>query len=242
MLVAVLSDVHGNLAALQAVLADVPAVDEFWCLGDLVGYGPEPNGCIETILGLKHLALAGNHDWAAVGKIATDTFNADARRAAEWTANQLTPANRNVLLGLPTELVVGEFTLVHGSPRDPIWEYILAGGQAAANLDHFSTPYCLVGHTHLPLVYLGPWGEEAAQLARPTPDLPLALAERRLIVNPGSVGQPRDGDPRAAYAVVDLAARTLVFKRVAYDVAATQEKMRRAGLPERLAARLTFGW
>lgn len=242
MLVAVVSDIHGNLDSLQAVLADLPSVDEVWCLGDIVGYGPNPNECVETILSLKHLSLAGNHDWAAVGKISTADFNPDARRAAEWTAGQLTPAYREVLRNLPTELVVGDFTLAHGSPREPVWEYILATGQALANFDHFATPYCLVGHTHVPAVFLGPSASERPALLRPSYEVPLRLGERRLIANPGSVGQPRDGDPRAAYALLDLSALTLSFRRVDYDIKAVQQKMQRAGLPNSLWMRLSYGW
>lgn len=242
MLVAVVSDIHGNLDALRAVLSDLPPVDEVWCLGDIVGYGPDPNQCVETIFGLNHLALAGNHDWAAVGKIGTSDFNPDARRAAEWTGNQLTPANREILSTLPTETVVGDFTLAHGSPREPVWEYIMALGQAVANLDFFATRYCLVGHTHVPAIFLGPTASERPALQLPAVDAPLPLGERRLIANPGSVGQPRDGDPRASYFLLDLSALTMTFRRVAYDVAATQDKMRRAGLPRSLWMRLSHGW
>jgi diadenosine tetraphosphatase ApaH/serine/threonine PP2A family protein phosphatase len=242
MLVAIVSDIHGNLAALQAVLADLPPVDEVWCLGDIVGYGPKPNECLDTILNRKHLAIPGNHDWAAVGKLSTAEFNPDARRAVEWTASQLSPANREILSNLPTELVVGDFTLAHGSPREPIWEYILAMGQAVANMDYFATRYCLVGHTHIPAVFLMPSPTERPGLLQPSPETPVPLGERRLIANPGSVGQPRDGDPRAAYALLDLSGRTLTFRRVAYDIAATQAEMRRAGLPNSLWMRLSYGW
>ena len=156
MLVAVVSDIHSNLSALQAVLSDLPAVDEVWCLGDIVGYGPDPNECLQTILGLKHLAIAGNHDWAAVGLADLRDFNADARAAALWTAAQLSEANKEIIRRLPRELAVGDFTLVHGSPRDPIWEYIVSPSQAAMNLSRVSTRFCLVGHTHYPAVFWGP--------------------------------------------------------------------------------------
>ncbi|MCL4465767.1 MAG: metallophosphatase family protein [Chloroflexi bacterium] len=242
MRVAILSDIHSNLAALQAVLAELPPFDEVWCLGDIVGYGPDPNECVEAVFSLPHLAIAGNHDWAAVGKVDTAEFNTDARRAAEWTGQRLTPANRNLLAALPTESVVGDFTLAHGSPREPIWEYILGAGQAAANLPYFATPYCLVGHTHVPAIFLAPTAGERAAARRPQPGDRLEYGDRRFIANPGGVGQPRDGDPRAAYGFLDTVERTLTFRRVAYPVEVTQEKMRQVGLPNSLWQRLSFGW
>lgn len=242
MLVAVVSDIHGNLAAFNAVLADLPTVDEIWCLGDIVGYGPDPNECLETLLHRKHVSLAGNHDWACVGKVDVGAFNADARWACQWTADQLTEANREILSRLPNEMVIGDFTLAHGSPRDPIWEYLLYPSQAAVNLSFFETKYALVGHTHVPMVFLGPWGQEKGGFVHPNTEVPIPLGERRLILNPGSVGQPRDGDPRAAYALLDLEQRLAHFRRVKYDIEATQAKMRRAGLPRPLWARLSFGW
>jgi len=242
MLVAVVSDIHSNLAAFQAVLADLPAVDEVWCLGDIVGYGPDPNECLETLLGYKHLAIAGNHDWACVGKADLSLFNPDAQAASLWTASQLTEENKEILRRLPSEMTVGDFTLAHGSPRDPVWEYIMQPSQAVANLSYFTSRYCLVGHTHVPAVFWGPAGGQPAGSARPAPDTALEIGERRLIINPGSVGQPRDGDPRASYVVLDLAQRLARFHRVPYDVAATQAKMRQAGLPYMLWARLAAGW
>ncbi|MHB1417429.1 MAG: metallophosphoesterase family protein, partial [Chloroflexota bacterium] len=137
MLVAVISDIHSNLAALQAVLADMPSVDEVWCLGDTVGYGPDPNECLALLLRQKHLAIAGNHDWASVGKLDLSSFNPDAQTANLWTSAQLTDTNKEIIRNLPRELTVGEFTLAHGSPREPIWEYIMDSGQAAANLRYF---------------------------------------------------------------------------------------------------------
>ncbi len=242
MRVAVVSDIHSNLAALRAVLSDMPAVDELWCLGDIVGYGPDPNECIATLLEKKHLAIAGNHDWAATGQVDVSDFNPDARRAAEWTASQLTDVNREILRRLPPELSIGDFTFAHGSPRDPIWEYILQPAQASVNLSFFSTKYCLVGHTHVPAIYLGPAGKSPATGVRPQTDEVFSLGERRLIVNPGSVGQPRDGDPRASYLLLDLESKEGRFRRVEYDVEATQRRMQAAGLPYSLWARLAVGW
>lgn len=242
MRVAVVSDIHSNLAAFEAVLADLPPVDEVWCLGDIVGYGPDPNECLQTLLAQKQLSIAGNHDLAAVGMVDVDYFNHDARLAAEWTAKRLSPVNREIIRRLPQERVVGEFTLVHGSPRDPIWEYILHPAQAASSLPFFQTRYCLVGHTHSPAVYWGPAGKNPAMGAKPEAGSTYELDDRRLIINPGSVGQPRDRDARASYALLDVAKGEVQFRRVAYDVQATQRKMQAAGLPQSLWARLAVGW
>jgi predicted phosphodiesterase len=268
---AIISDIHGNLDALQTVLADAGEVDALWCLGDLVGYGPEPNACIDVLRGRGALCVAGNHDWAAIGKMDTADFNPEASEAAMWTGAQLSPENRAYLEGLPTQLVVGEageFTLVHGSPRDPVWEYLTHLSAARLNFAYFQTPYCLVGHTHVPLVFQQPAPGDADDAADqvdraaeyetivPQPDRPFALGAHRLIVNPGSVGQPRDGNPDASYMLLEsaplppgappdtpLSARgTLTLRRVTYPVASVQQKMRQAGLPSRLIMRLTYGW
>lgn len=242
MRVAVVSDIHSNLAALTAVLSDLPSVDEVWCLGDIVGYGPDPNECIQTLLALKHVSIAGNHDLAAVGMVDIADFNPDAAEAARWTGAQLSSVNAEIIRRLPQEHTIGDFTLVHGSPRNPIWEYIVHPAQAAANLSRFETQYCLVGHTHSPAVFWGPEGKNPAGGQRPAPGAVYALEQRRLILNPGSVGQPRDRDPRASYAIIDFKQREVQFRRVAYDIGATQRKMQAAGLPYSLWARLAVGW
>jgi diadenosine tetraphosphatase ApaH/serine/threonine PP2A family protein phosphatase len=242
MRVAVVSDIHSNLTALEAVLGDLPAVDEVWCLGDIVGYGPDPNDCIHALLNLKQISIAGNHDWAAVGRVELSDFNPDARRAAEWTADNLNDVNKEILRRLPQEYSVGEFSFAHGSPRNPIWEYIVHPSQAASNLSFFATRYCLVGHTHSPAIFWGPAGKKPAGGLKPAPDTPYELGEQRLIINPGSVGQPRDRDPRASYAILDLDKAEVRFRRVAYDIEATQRRMQTAGLPYSLWARLAVGW
>lgn len=259
---AILSDVHGNLDALEAVLADATdqgAVDELWCLGDLVGYGPQPNECVAALRERNARCVAGNHDWAAIEKMDTAEFNPEATEAALWTRSRLAPENRDYLAALPETLLAGsagEFTLAHGSPREPVWEYLTHVSVARLNFDYFQTPYCLVGHTHVPLIFQRPTsGERSPQYKTvvPAPDLPVALGDHRLIVNPGSVGQPRDGNPHAAYMVYDSGAPstggsratskpTLTLRRVPYPVSAVQDKMRAAGLPPRLVTRLTYGW
>jgi predicted phosphodiesterase len=208
---AIISDIHGNLDALEAVLADAGPVDAIWCLGDLVGYGPEPNACVEALRQAGALCVAGNHDWAAIGKMDTADFNPEASEAALWTGAQLTPQHRDYLQNLPTQLSAGpsgEFTLVHGSPRDPVWEYLTHLSAARLNFPFFQTPYCLVGHTHVPLVFQQPWPDDRAEEYEtlvPEPGQPLTLGPRRLIVNPGSVGQPRDGNPDASYMLYEPA-------------------------------------
>jgi len=235
---AIVADIHANLAAFQAVLADAAsqqADGKLWCLGDIVGYGPEPHECIDLLRSIEHLAVAGNHDQAATGKVGTAEFNADAAAAARWTAGQLSVADRAYLDSLPLRIEEGDFTLVHGSPRDPVWEYILTTREADENFAHFATPYCLVGHSHAPVVF------ESGQPARHLSDGGLELGKARLIINVGGVGQPRDGDPRACYAVYDSDARTVTLRRVPYDIDSTQRKMVAAGLPSRLATRLSYG-
>lgn len=237
----ILSDIHANLMALEAVLADAPAFDKIWCLGDLVGYGPSPNECVERIQDFSHLSLAGNHDWAALGKLDLDNFNTDARVANAWTQAELKPAVRKYLDALPTSIEQEGFFLAHASPREPVWEYILDANVARTNFAHFSTRICLVGHTHIPLIFV--WDEQRGRAETLFPSLsePLALDQHRMIINPGSVGQPRDGDPRASYALLDTGSMTWEFRRVTYPVAITQERMRARGLPRRLIDRLEIG-
>jgi len=237
---ALLADVHGNLAAFQAVLKDIEergGVDEVWCLGDIVGYGPDPSECIALLRQLPHLCVAGNHDWAAIGKVDIADFNPDAAQACRWTATQLTPEDVRYLENLPLTLRRDDFTIVHGSPREPIWEYVLSTQIAKANFGYFETRFCLIGHSHVPLVF------ENVGESRLLEELPaeLKLGENRLIINPGGVGQPRDGDPRAAYAIYDERNKAIYHYRVPYDIEATQERMVRQGLPSFLVVRLSYG-
>lgn len=240
----ILSDIHANLTAFEAVLRDAAPFDQIWCIGDIVGYGPNPNECIELLREYDHICVAGNHDWASLGRLDPEDFNPDARQAALWTQRQLTPANMDYLARLPVRIERDGLTLVHGSPRQPIWEYILYSGMAAANFPLFETPYCFVGHTHTPIIYQEVRaGDIISAIPLEAPyDEPFPLGEDRLIINPGSVGQPRDGDPRASYVLLDLERKEILYRRVPYEVSRTQAQMRELGLPARLIARLAFGW
>jgi len=240
----ILSDIHGNLAALEAVLeAAGNSYDKVWCLGDIVGYGPFPNESIARLRAMNPLCVAGNHDWAALGRLDLDEFSNDARYACLWTQKALTQVSQEYLEELPERIVVGEFTLVHGSPRQPIWEYILSPSIARSNFEYFETPYCLVGHTHVPVVFRqSHQNPNLIEVRLLSEENPLLLGEDRLLINPGSVGQPRDGDNRAAFAILDDEARTLEYRRVIYPIEVTQKRMQETGLPIRLIARLTYGW
>lgn len=241
MRVLVFSDVHGNLTALEAVLEAAGPVDAYWCLGDLVGYGPDPEACVQRVRDLPNLVcLLGNHDAAAVGRLDITFFNTEARRSLEWTRRQLSPAALRFLAALPlTHTVSDQVTLVHGSPRQPLEEYLLTARVARAAFDHLPTPWAFVGHTHQPVAFFSRRGWVQAQT--PKAGETLTLEGERAIVNPGSVGQPRDGDPRASFALWDTETATWTWHRVAYDVAAVQERMARLGLPAFHAYRLALG-
>ena len=241
MRVGVVSDIHSNLAALEAVLAHMGSVDTVWCLGDVVGYGAEPNECVARLRELGAVCIAGNHDWAALGRLSVDDFNADAAAAAIWTGRQLTLEAREWLAERPQVVVEGPVTLAHGSPCDPIWEYVVNARVAARSLTCFDTALCLVGHTHIPSSFVQQTDGRIAAQHRTDCD-EIHLEGGRLLANPGSVGQPRDEDPRAAYLLYDSDAGRLTWRRAAYPVALTQEKIMRAGLPPRLARRVAVGW
>lgn len=242
----VISDIHANLPAFKAVLEDAKGkYDKAWCLGDIVGYGPNPNECIELLMELDPLCIAGNHDWAVLGKLDVDDFNPDARHVSLWTRNEMTESNYHFVQKLPVALIQEEqFTLVHGSPRHPIWEYILYPAVAQVNFEHFSTRYCLVGHTHSPVIFYAPDKPNGICQAQvpSTNNGPEGLGDRRLILNPGSVGQPRDGDPRASYGILDVDDLTFEYRRIPYPIAEVQERMQELGFPSRLINRLSFGW
>lgn len=241
MRVAVLSDIHANLHALEAVLAAVDAErpDELWCLGDLVGYGARPNECCAAIEARAAICLAGNHDLAVRGSIDLLEFSGDAGTAARWTRGVLTPESRAYLDALEPQGERAGVSLYHGSARDPVWEYVLSDDAALATLALATHPLVLVGHSHVALQVGVREGVTEGGLAADGTDVDLSSG--RTLLNPGSVGQPRDGDPRAAFLLVDLDARRATFRRVPYDVARTQAEIREAGLPELLARRLEVG-
>ncbi|HEY9087163.1 MAG TPA: metallophosphoesterase family protein [Anaerolineaceae bacterium] len=241
MRILVLSDIHSNLTALQAVVAAAGTVDAVWCLGDLVGYGPDPNEVIELAQTLPNFScLLGNHDAATLGLIALEAFNREAQISIRWQREQLTTPNRAFLESLPEKLVLGAVTLAHGSPRNPVWEYLLEPFNAGENFASFDTRLCFVGHTHLPqCFFFTDDGRVERRLlnAGETTEL-----HDRAIINPGSTGQPRDHDPRAAYAIFDDRTQTWDQCRVQYDTKAVSQRIMTAGLPARHAARLIEGW
>jgi predicted phosphodiesterase len=245
MRVAVLSDIHANLVALDAVLAGLQAlgrIDAVWHLGDVVGYGPDPDGVVERLQAVDALGVRGNHDSAAIGALDTEWFNHDARTAVEWTRDRIRPATRAWLQAQPTERTETGFALVHGSYRDPTWEYVTQASVARANLELLpdrDARHGLFGHTHLPSAFRAEGGE--ARPIRPGDGTSLELDERPTLVNPGSVGQPRDGIPAASCLLLDTDTDTVIWHRFAYDIGSVQAAMRSVGLPERLAARLSFG-
>ena len=239
MRVAVLSDIHANLVALDAVLGAVGAVDAVWHLGDVVGYGPDPDGVVSRLAGIGAIGVSGNHDLAALGGREIDWFNPDAKAAMEWTRGRISDATRAWLSALPKTHRDGDLTLVHGSPRDPIWEYITSVPVARANLAALESPFGLHGHTHLPMAWVDRDGRIDA--IEPGPGSTFQLDGRPALLNPGSIGQPRDGDPRASWLEIDTDASLATWHRAAYDIEAVRTAMLDAGLPARLAERLRVG-
>lgn len=236
----IISDIHANLTALEAVLLDVGEYDQVWCLGDLVGYGPEPNECISRLVGLKDLTcVLGNHDAAALGMIDINAFNHDARLSLQWLENKLTSFSRRFLEGLEERFSQNNVTMVHGSPFNPVWEYIFDIPMATKNFKSFESQVCLVGHTHVPYLFSQ---DVSGQVIRHflAPNQPFTLQEKS-ILNPGSVGQPRDRDPRASYMIYDTEAATWELRRVAYDIAYVQARIFQERLPVTHAYRLKEG-
>lgn len=239
----IVSDLHSNIEALEAVLADADrraGFDGIACAGDIVGYGPDPSPVIAALRQRNATCVAGNHDLAALGRMSTAEFNRVAAQAAEWTANNLTDDERGYLDVLPEIVRIGELTIVHGSLRSPAWEYLLSPEQADAQFELQETAASVVGHSHLQFWCEQRHGSEAA-MHRATDGTMLRLEGRRVIVNPGSTGQPRDGDPRAGYMLYDDASGAFTWHRVAYDAEATRQKIIDAGLPEFLGNRLLEG-
>ncbi len=238
--VAVISDVHGNRHALDAVLEAVAAEqpDELWCLGDLVGYGPQPNQCCSAVAARADLCLAGNHDLVVLGSLSIHDFAGDAAAAARWTQGVLEPGARDFLAGLEPSARRDGIDLFHGSARDPVWEYVLSEDAAWWTLQATTAPLVLVGHSHVALA-IGLDGDDLGGGLAPDGTV-VDLTSGRWLLNPGSVGQPRDGDPRAAYLLLEPG-RAASFHRVDYPIDRTQAEMRERGLPETLALRLAEG-
>lgn len=242
MRIAVVSDIHSNLVALDSVLEAAGAVDAVWHLGDVVGYGPEPDAVVARLRSIGAVGVRGNHDAAAVGGSEVEWFNPEARTAIEWTRARIAPATRAWLGELSTTLVEGPFALVHGSFRDPVWEYVTQSSVAGASLallPPLGARYGLFGHTHVPSVFRATDGRVEA--IRPSDGSVLALDERLALLNPGSVGQPRDGIPSASFLILDTDRFEATWRRIAYDIEAVQSAIRGAGLPDRLATRLAYG-
>jgi diadenosine tetraphosphatase ApaH/serine/threonine PP2A family protein phosphatase len=243
MRIALLSDVHGNLPAFEAVLADVDACapDEIWCLGDLVGYGAEPDGCVALASERCDVCLAGNHDKAVTGALDISEFSQNAAEAAVWTREHIGAEALAFLKRLPTSEEGREIGLWHASPRDPLWEYVMSYDLAEENMDFMEPRVGAVGHTHLALWFHrdgGP-GEPEGEIAKG--GLELDLSEGQWLVNPGGVGQPRDGDPRAAWLLLDTEEWSAQWRRVEYPIDAAASAIVEAGLPDDLAKRLYQG-
>ena len=239
---AVISDIHGNWHAFEAVLADTEqeGVDEIWCLGDIVGYGPQPNRCVEEARSHSAVCLLGNHDLAALGQVDLTGFSPDAAVSARWTIDELDADALEYLKTLEPKGERSGVELFHASPRDPVWEYVLSESAVRTALEMTTAGVVLVGHSHIPIALLLSNGDAlAGGLAKGGSEI--ELTEGRWLLNPGSVGQPRDGDSRAAYLLIDLETRSAHFRRVPYDIESTQAEIRKAGLPEALAERLACG-
>jgi predicted phosphodiesterase len=242
MRVAIVSDIHGNRHAFEAVLEDVDAseCEELWCLGDLVGYGAEPDACVDLARRHASICLAGNHDLGVRGDLPLEDFSRGAALAARWTQETISPGTREYLASLEPLNLEEAVGLYHASPRDPVWEYVLSALQAELCLDVQSQRVCLIGHSHVALSFARLPGEAATGQTRTAAE-ELELSVGEWLINPGSVGQPRDGDPRAAWLELDLAGWRALYRRVDYDIDGAAAAIRAARLPDSLAERLAYG-
>ena len=242
MRVAIVSDIHGNRQAFEAVLDAIEAseCEEVWCLGDLVGYGAEPDACVELARRYAAICLAGNHDLGVRGALPLEEFSRGAALAARWTQNTIVPETREYLNKLEPSYLDEHVGMFHASPRDPVWEYVLSPLQAELCLDVQSHRVCLIGHSHVALSFSRADGESASGQTR-GPEEELNLGAGEWLINPGSVGQPRDGDPRAAWLELDLEGWEAVYRRTEYDIAGAAAAIRAARLPDSLAERLAYG-
>jgi predicted phosphodiesterase len=242
MKVAVISDIHGNRQAFEAVLEAAAASEasELWCLGDLVGYGADPDMCVELAREHAAVCLAGNHDLAAIGELRLEQFSQGASLALQWTQEAMSGENRAFLAGLQPQAREGQVGLYHASPRDPVWEYVLSALLAELCLDEQRERVCLIGHSHVALSFARSVGELATgEPRREGTELDVSAGE--WLLNPGSVGQPRDGDPRAAWLLLDLDDWRASYRRTEYDIAGAAAAIRAARLPDSLAQRLEYG-
>jgi predicted phosphodiesterase len=242
MRVAIASDIHGNKQAFQAVIAAAEAdgAEELWCLGDLVGYGAEPDACVALAEAHCAICLAGNHDLAVVEELSLEEFSRGAALAAYWTREVIRPETREYLLSLSPKGTAEGVGLFHASPRDPIWEYVLSALAAELCFDATDFRISLIGHSHVALSFHRPEGQPASGTTR-RGGAEVDLATGEWLINPGSVGQPRDGDARAAWLALDTASWTATWRRAEYDVAGAQAAIRAANLPDSLAERLQYG-
>ncbi len=241
MIYGLISDIHGNLEALTAVLEELEKrkVDEILCLGDVIGYGPDPEECLELVKSRAKVVLAGNHDYASLGLLDVSYFNPYAKRAVDWTASQLSEKARKYLQNRPLKIDFDNFTIVHATPENPAaWEYILSIEDAAENFPYFKGQACFIGHSHVPVIIAQE--EDGKVLVRRVKELAFQEHER-YIINVGSVGQPRDLDPRAAFGIYDTRENKYQLIRIAYDIQKTQQKILDRGLPAFLAERLSVG-
>ncbi|MDX6642411.1 MAG: hypothetical protein QOD76_373 [Solirubrobacteraceae bacterium] len=242
MRIAIISDIHGNRPAFDAVLAEIDAagVDSIWCLGDLVGYGAEPDACVELARERADVCLVGNHDLGVRGDIALEEFSRGAELAARWTRDTIAADNLDYLRELEPKGVVDGVGLYHASPRDPVWEYVLSSLLADLCLDVQGQRVCLIGHSHVALSFSREQGQPATGEPRRAGE-ELDIGSGEWLINPGSVGQPRDGDPRAAWMVLETDPWRVTFRRTEYDIPAAAAAIRAAHLPDSLAERLQYG-
>ncbi len=242
MRVAICTDIHGNRQAFEAVIAaaEEDGAEELWCLGDLVGYGAEPDACVALADANCSICLAGNHDLAVVDVLSLEEFSRGAALAAQWTRDVIAPDTRKYLLGLSPLGSAEGIGLFHASPRDPVWEYVLSGLTAELCFDATDFRVSLIGHSHVALSFHRPEGEPASGTTR-REGTELDLTDGEWLINPGSTGQPRDGDPRAAWVTLDTDRWTATYRRAEYDIAGAQAAIRAARLPDSLADRLQYG-
>jgi predicted phosphodiesterase len=243
---AIVSDIHGNLPALEAVLeaCDGADVDQVWCLGDVVGYGAQPDECAHAVAERCELSLVGNHDLAVLGQLEVSSFSPAAAAAVEWTRSNSSDETLDFLRGLSPKDEGREVGLYHASPRDPVWEYVLYMDQAAACIEAQSGRVSLIGHSHVALFFVSTGaedGEDTVHGSHAEAGTKLDLSDGRWLVNPGSVGQPRDGDPRAAWLELDTKEWTATYNRVEYEIDRAAEAITEAKLPVQLARRLYVG-